>query len=117
LLYTLMGTGCESVTWTFTPNADMVVGRWKDGRTGAVRGARNVPSAHDFGAVTFAAQHVYESGPSNGDAYHQLAVEVVKFFQTGVPPVSPKETLEIFSFMDAAQRSKDAGGAPMRLEP
>ncbi len=117
LLYTLMGTGCESVTWTYTPNADMVVGRWKDGRTGAVRGARNLPSAHDFGAVTFAAKHVYESGPSNGDAYHQLAVEVVKFFQTGVAPVSTEETLEIFSFLNAAQRSKDAGGAPMRLEP
>ena len=117
LLYTLMGTGCESVTWTFTPDADVVVGRWKDGRIGTVRGARNVPSAHDYGAVTFGAKHVHESGPSSGDAYHQLAVEVVKFFQTGVAPVSTEETLEIFSFMDAAQRSKEAGGAPMRLEP
>lgn len=115
LLYTLMGTGCESVTWTYTPEADLVVGRWKDGRVGAVRGARDVPSAHDYGAVSFAAQHVYESGPSNGDAYHELAVQVVKFFQTGVTPVRPEETLEIFSFMDAAQRSKEAGGAPMTI--
>jgi hypothetical protein len=32
-----------------------------------------------------------------------------------VAPVSPEETLEIISFMDAAQRSKAAAGQPMRL--
>jgi hypothetical protein len=41
--------------------------------------------------------------------------EVVKFFQTGVSPVPIEETMEIFAFMDAAQRSKEAGGRPMRL--
>ena len=39
----------------------------------------------------------------------------MKFFQTGVPPVPNEVTVEIFAFMDAAQRSKGAGGAPMRL--
>jgi hypothetical protein len=29
--------------------------------------------------------------------------------------VFPEETLEIFAFMDAAQRSKAAGGKPIRL--
>jgi len=29
--------------------------------------------------------------------------------------VPNRETLEIFAFMDAAQRSKDEGGRPMRL--
>jgi hypothetical protein len=42
-------------------------------------------------------------------------VELVKFFETGKPPVVPEEMLEIMSFMDAAQRSKAAGGQPMRL--
>jgi hypothetical protein len=41
--------------------------------------------------------------------------EIVKFFQTGVVPVPNEDTLEIFAFMDAAQRSKEAGGKPMRL--
>jgi hypothetical protein len=41
--------------------------------------------------------------------------EIVKFFETGKPPVPNEETLEIFAFMDAAQRSKEAGGKPMRL--
>jgi hypothetical protein len=41
--------------------------------------------------------------------------EVVKFFQTGQPPVPNEESLELFAFMDAAQRSKEAGGKPMKL--
>jgi hypothetical protein len=41
--------------------------------------------------------------------------DVVKFFQTGVPPVPNEETLELFAFMDAAQRSKEAGGQPVKL--
>jgi hypothetical protein len=40
---------------------------------------------------------------------------MVKFFQTGQPPVPNEETLEIFAFLDAAQRSKEAGGRPVGL--
>ena len=39
----------------------------------------------------------------------------MKFFQTGVPPVPNEETLEIFSFMDAALHSKQKDGAPTNL--
>ncbi len=42
-----------------------------------------------------------------------MVVEIVKFFQTGVAPVPVDESLEVFAFMDAALRSKQAGGAPM----
>ena len=42
-------------------------------------------------------------------------MEILKFFQTGKPPVSNQETLEIFAFMDAAQRSKEQGGKPVTL--
>ena len=48
--------------------------------------------------------------------YRPLVVEIVKFFQTGKPPVSPEETLEIFAFMDAAQKSKEQGGKPIRVQ-
>ena len=43
-------------------------------------------------------------------------MEVCKFFRTGKPPVSPKETLEIFAFMEAADESKRRGGEPVTLE-
>ena len=43
-------------------------------------------------------------------------MEIVKFFKTGVPPVSEKETLEIYAFMSAADESKRKHGAEVTLE-
>ncbi len=39
-LFTIMGTGCQSVARTQTPDAELVVGVWKDGRIGTFRGIR-----------------------------------------------------------------------------
>ena len=113
MLYTLMGTGCQEVTRTFTPDADTVTCRWKDGRIGTVRALRPYGT---YGAVVFrknAKGQSAELAPITGADYSPLLVEIVKFFQTRVPPVPNDETLEIFAFMDAAQRSKEAGGKPM----
>jgi hypothetical protein len=49
------------------------------------------------------------------EGYRPMLVDVVKFFETKDPPVPNDETLEVFAFMDAAQRSKDAGGTPQKL--
>jgi hypothetical protein len=112
LLYTLMGTGCEEVTRIAEPNADVVVGKWKGGRIGSVRAIRPYSS---YGAVVFRAKEVLQSDPKAKDDYDGLLHEIVRFFETKTPPVSNDETLEIFAFLDAAQRSKAAKGAPMRL--
>jgi Oxidoreductase family, NAD-binding Rossmann fold len=112
LLYTLMGPGCEEVSRTYTPDADVIVGRWKDGRLGTVRALRPYS---EFGAVVFRPKQIVQSPPHPSESYRPLLVEVMKFFETGQPPVPNQETLEIFAFMDAAQRSKDEGGKPMRL--
>jgi hypothetical protein len=114
VLYTIMGRGCETVSRTSTANGDAVVGRWKDGRIGTVYAAR--PDA-DYGAIVFHGKEVADLHPKKGAAseYRPLLLEIVKFFQTGKPPVANEETLEIMAFMDAAQRSKQQGGAPMAL--
>jgi len=114
LLYTLMGTGCESVVRVSGKDEDTIIGRWKDGRIGTVNAAR--PYA-DYGALVFEGRQVKENHPKAASAseYHALVEEIIKFFQTGKPPVSNEETLEIFAFMDAAQRSKDQGGKPIAL--
>ena len=39
----------------------------------------------------------------------------MKFFQTGVAPVSPEESLAIYTFMEAADESKRRGGARVKL--
>ena len=112
LLYTLMGPGAEEVSRTYTPDADVIVGRWKDGRIGTVRALRPYS---DYGAVAFRPKQIVESPARPADSYRPLVVEIMKFFETGQPPVPNSETLEIFAFMDAAQRSKEDGGKPMRL--
>ncbi len=112
MLFTLMGPGVEQVTRTYTPDADVVTGVWKDGRIGTVRAIRPYST---FGAVIFRHKgqpivaNVVESG------YSPLLLEIVKFIQTGVPPVPNRETLEIYSFMDAAQQSRDKGGIPVKI--
>jgi hypothetical protein len=114
VLYTLLGPGCETVSRISGPDADVVVGRWKDGKIGTVRANRPYS---DYGAVVFRAKEVVESHPKAAEAadYRPLVMEIVKFFQTGKPPVANEETLEMFAFMDAAQRSKEQGGRPVAL--
>lgn len=110
-LYTLMGPGCETVTRTNTKDAEVVTGKWRDGRIGTFRGL--LTGAKPYGAVVFGSKGVLPIEPKTG--YRGLVVEIVKFFQTGVPPVSPEETLEIIAFMEAADLSKARGGAPVSV--
>jgi hypothetical protein len=112
MLYTLMGMGCEEVTRTYTDGADVLVGRWRGGRIGSVRALRPYGP---YGAVVFRTKTVTQSSPKVSADYRPLLLEIVKFVETKQPPVSNDETLEIYSFLDAAQRSREAGGAPMKL--
>ncbi len=122
-LYTLMGPGCETVARTHSNGADVVVGKWKDGRIGTVRGNRE---DKNYGVVVFGSKSVVASPPPKDaqtkpdrpqrSSYYGLVSEVVKFFQTKVPPVSPEETLEIMAFMEAADISKARNGAPVALK-
>jgi Oxidoreductase family, NAD-binding Rossmann fold len=112
LLYGVMGPGCVRVSRTFTDDADVIVGVWKDGRTGVVRTIRN--SEAGYGAISFGADKIRIS-EDEGAAYAKLVEKIVEFFQTRKPPVPNAETLEIFRFMDAALRSKQNGGAPVTM--
>lgn len=112
ILFTLMGPGCEEVTRVSGTDADEITCRWKDGRLGTVRALRPYGT---YGAVVFRKDGVQVSPPKPHTDYEGLVREIVRFFETGKPPVSNADTLEIFEFMDAAQRSKEAGGKPMRL--
>ena len=112
LLYALMGTGCEEVTRTSSENVDIVTGRWKDGRIGTVHALRPYGG---YGAVVFRTKEAIQSPARASSSYTPMLREIVKFFDSKQPPVPNEETLEIFAFMDAAQRSKEAGGRPMKL--
>jgi len=117
MLYALMGPGCESVTRTSggtdESGTDVITGRWKDGRVGSVRVLRPYGG---YGAVSFGPKEARHGRTDVAPfSYVLLLKQIVKFFETGVPPVSNAETLETISFMDAAQRSKQAGGQPTKL--
>jgi predicted dehydrogenase len=111
-LFTLMGTGCKSVTGTFTDDYDQVTGVWSDNRIGTFRGIRKGKS--DYGGTVFGEKGITTLGKYSG--YNPLLVEIIRFFQTGVPPVSAEETIEIFAFMSAAAESKKLNGMPVLLE-
>jgi hypothetical protein len=111
-LYTVMGQGCESVTRTKTAETDVIVGQWSGGRTGTLVGLRTKALPHQvtvFGSTGFAQQK-----PTTHD-YAPLIAEVIKFLQTGKPPVPIEETIEMYTFMEAADVSAKQGGSPVKL--
>lgn len=110
-LFTVLGTGCESVARTVTPDIDLVTGQWSGGRLGTLHAIKKGPAPHKV--ILFGSKAVVEQKGS-GD-YAPLVREIMKFFQTGIAPVSPEETLEIFAFMEAADESKRLGGQAVRL--
>lgn len=112
ILFTIMGTGVETVSRTQTQGTELVVGTWKDGRVGTFRGIR--AGKADYGAVVFGRNAIADAGQAAG--YEPLVAEIARFFKTGKPPVDPQETLEIFAFMEAADESKRQGGAPVKVE-
>lgn len=112
MLYTLLGSGCQTVTRIHSEGADVVVGKWADGRLGVVRGIRK--GKQDYGITVFGEKAILRSD-DKPFSYRPLLVEIVKFFKTGVPPVSAEDTLEMFAFMEAADESKVKGGVAVPL--
>ena len=111
-LFTIMGTGCQTVSRTHTDGTELVVGVWKDGRVGTFRGLRQ--GHPDYGATAFGSKGIVSTTGYAG--YEPLVVEIVKFFETGKPPVGASETIELFAFMEAADQSKREGGRPVTIE-
>ncbi len=111
ILFTIMGPGCQSVRRVQTEGTEHVVGLWQGGRIGTFRGIR--AGKKDYGAMVFGAKKVLLSGRYEG--YQGLVDQIINFFKTGDVPVPAAETLEIFAFMSAADKSKALGGAEVSL--
>jgi hypothetical protein len=110
-LYTIMGTGCETVVRTATPDTDLVTGVWKNGKVGTLRGIRNAVAP--YRVTVFGSKAVLDQKP--GGDYTPMLREIIRFFQTGVSPVPLEETIEIMAFMEAADESKRRGGCAVRV--
>lgn len=112
ILYTVMGTGCKELTRTHTENTDIIVGQWADGRVGTVRGTRT--GKHLYGGTAYGENGNAVLGPVEG--YEPLLKEIVRFFDTGIAPIKAEETLEMFTFMEAADESKRKKGSVIQLQ-
>ena len=110
-LFAVMGTGCQSVSRTFSPGTDVVSGLWNNGNTGIVYGLRTGHSAYKV--TVFGSKGIEDQ--QGGGSYVPLVKEIVHFFQTGKPPVSARETVELFAFMQAADISKANGGCSVNV--
>ncbi len=111
-LFTVMGTGCNNVRRFYHPDTDVVIGEWEDGRIGTFRGLRKGETG--YGGTAYGTKGISPAGVYEG--YEHLVFEILDFFETGIPPVSKKETLEIFAFMTAAEESKRKNGKAVKLE-
>jgi predicted dehydrogenase len=110
ILYTVMGTGCVQVSRASTKDTELVTGVWKDGRIGTFRGTRK--GKHSYGATVFGSKRVVTT---EGHSYKGQVEQIVLFFQTGKPPISAEEIIEMYAFMAAADDSKRAGGKPVAM--
>ena len=108
-LFTVMGTGCESVRRGTTKDGKIeVTGKWRGDRTGIFREGK--------GYSGIAKGEKGDAEICKFDGYEPLVAEIVEFFLTRKPPVSAEETIELFAFMEAADESKRRGGEAVRIE-
>jgi hypothetical protein len=112
MLYTLFGAGCVEVSRMSSPDADVITGRWKDGRLGTVHLQRPYGK---YGAVAFLKGQKVDARPDIQFSYVPLVKEIVRFMATKTPPAPNNVTLEMFAFMDAAQKSVSQDGRIVRL--
>lgn len=114
LLYSLMGTGCQSVTALQTSYSEHVTGLWSEGRVGTYRSIREHTGKTGLGATVFGTKGIVHCN-SYYD-YNPLADAIARFFRTGVSPVSVPEMVEVFAYLAAAEESKQRKGIPVMLK-
>lgn len=110
-LFTVMGKGCIQVSRIHAQDTDVAVGIWSDGRIGTFRGTRNGKAL--YGGTAYGEKGNRVLGPFEG--YDPMLVKITEFFDTGIAPVDPEETIEIVAFAVAADQSKQNGGGAINI--
>ena len=111
-LYTILGTGCNTVSRISTEQGDVVTGAWKEGRIGTFRAI--VKGPHIYGGTAYTTKQAIAAGGYVG--YKPLLQEILNYFRTGKVPVSKEETIEIFAFMEASNMSKERDGDVVTID-
>lgn len=108
-LYSVMGAGCESVTVEASESFDLIVGKWKDGRIGSLRGSRT--EGRYFGGILFTEEEsvLVDLDKVPKPPYYYLVELYLEFFRTGKSPIDLDETVEVIRFLEAAEESYRTG--------
>jgi predicted dehydrogenase len=114
LLYSLMGTGCQSVTALQTRYSEQVTGTWDRGHVGTYRAIREHTGKTGLGATVFGTKGI--AHVDNYYNYYPLAVAIVEFFRTRKSPIPEPEMVEVFAYLAAAEESKRRQGVPVSLQ-
>lgn len=115
MLYAALGEGCHSVRAVCKDTQEWVVGQWKDGRIGTIRGNRTGGS--DFYIVLHrerGSNGINALGANYTAGHQQLLKNFIAMARGGAPPVRPSLTLELIRFIEAANESR-VSGADVRL--
>lgn len=105
MLFAAMGRGCVEVLAVREESHDLLVGKWKDGRLGSVRGNRT--GNNTFGGTLHGVDGSRSFDVSTGKKpyYASLLDRVMPFFRGEGEVVSLGEMIEVVGFLDAANRS------------
>lgn len=114
MLFAFMGPGCKRVRCLAYPDVDLVIGEWRDGRIGVLRGTRLGRAEYGCVLHTSAATRCGMAA-SEPPYFYFLLQKIVTFFATRISPVNIEETLGIIAFLEAANRSKELGGVAVAL--
>jgi hypothetical protein len=114
MLFAAFGAGCERVRVSSTPDHDVTVGTWRDGRIGTLRGDR--AGNKYFGGV------LHREGTNQAIDVEKglrpdlgLTRAVMEFFHGAPAPVGLDEMVELVRFLEAANESRDNGGREVVL--
>lgn len=114
LLFELLGPDCECVWAVSNEEADVVTGRWSDGRLGTVRGSRAGSTAYGFAA--FCENGVAVESVSTRFAYRNLLRAIVRSVQSNSPAVTLESGTAVVKFVSAALESEQRGGVPVAMD-
>lgn len=104
MLFTALGPDFKEVSVHNEEKHDLIIGRWRDGRLGTIRGNR-VGNNTFGGTIHFEKASVsFDSTQSETPFYASLLRAVVRFLQAGKPPVAMSESVRIVEFIETANR-------------
>lgn len=109
MLYAILGGGCISVLASVSGDQETIVGVWRSGAVGTIRGSRS--GGYPFAAAIHRERQssfVYVPAEEK-PFYASLLEQVMRMFETGVPAVPLEATLEVIRFIEAANESRKTG--------